>query len=105
MRVCAAAFSRTCSVLQTYKLCEHYAIYFVHGVHHFMVIVLVYKMQILFAGACAGDIENFCATVKPGEGRLSECLTRQQDEEAKGNVEGVLIRLLLGLDRSITTGF
>ncbi|BDA41257.1 probable Golgi apparatus protein 1 [Coccomyxa sp. Obi] len=39
-------------------------------------------------GACAGDVENFCATVKPGEGRLAICLTKQQDEEAKGNIEG-----------------
>jgi hypothetical protein len=40
------------------------------------------------AGACAGDVENFCSTVKPGELRLAECLTKQQEEEAKGNVQG-----------------
>lgn len=41
------------------------------------------------AGACAGDIDNFCTDVKPGEGRISECLTKQLEEEGKGNVEGV----------------
>ena len=40
------------------------------------------------AGACAGDVENFCASVKPGEARLADCLSKQQDEEAKGNTEG-----------------
>jgi len=38
--------------------------------------------------SCAGDIDNFCADTKPGEGRISECLTKQFQEEAKGNVEG-----------------
>lgn len=37
----------------------------------------------------------FCDEVKPGEGRLSECLTKQMEEEAKGNVEGELSLLLL----------
>ena len=38
--------------------------------------------------ACAGDIDNFCPETKPGEGRIADCLTKQLDEEAKGNVEG-----------------
>ena len=33
-------------------------------------------------------MENFCASVKPGEARLADCLSKQQDEEAKGNTEG-----------------
>ena len=45
----------------------------------------------LRSGACAGDIDNFCAKVEPGEQRLSACLSTQQDEEAKGNNEGVHI--------------
>lgn len=40
------------------------------------------------AGDCAGDIDNFCMDVKPGEGRISACLTKQLEEENKGNVEG-----------------
>lgn len=39
-------------------------------------------------GACAGEIDTFCKDVKPGENRLADCLTKQQDEEAKGNIEG-----------------
>jgi hypothetical protein len=34
-------------------------------------------------------VENFCASVKPGEARLADCLSKQQDEETKGNTEGV----------------
>ena len=41
------------------------------------------------AGTCAGDVENFCTGIKPGEGRLAACLTKQQTEEEKGNIEGV----------------
>ena len=44
-------------------------------------------------GACAGDVENFCASVTPGEARLGDCLSKQQDEEAKGNTEGALRNL------------
>lgn len=29
---------------------------------------------------CSGDIANFCSDVKPGEGRLLECLKRQPDK-------------------------
>ncbi|KAK9838535.1 hypothetical protein WJX81_005974 [Elliptochloris bilobata] len=39
-------------------------------------------------GTCAGDVENFCTGTKPGEGRLAACLTKQQTEEEKGNIEG-----------------
>ena len=49
---------------------------------------VVQKSEIWWAGTCAGDVENFCTGVKPGEGRLAECLTKQQTEEEKGNVEG-----------------
>ena len=45
--------------------------------------------------ACAGDIDNFCPETKPGEGRIAECLTKQLDEEAKGNVQGGHILILL----------
>jgi Golgi apparatus protein 1 len=45
-------------------------------------------MHDICTGACAGDIDNFCAKVEPGEQRLSACLTQQQEEEAKGNNEG-----------------
>ena len=40
------------------------------------------------AGLCATDVETFCASVKPGELRLSLCLSNQLAEEEKGNVEG-----------------
>ena len=39
-------------------------------------------------GLCAGDIELFCGKVKPGEQRISKCLTDQALEEEKGNVQG-----------------
>ena len=42
-----------------------------------------------YAGTCAGDVENFCTGIKPGVGRLAACLTKQQAEEDKGNIEGV----------------
>ena len=45
----------------------------------------------LSTGACAGDVENFCASVKPGEARIADCLSKQQDEEAKGNTEGKVL--------------
>lgn len=36
--------------------------------------------------------------MKPGEGRLAECLSKQQDQESKGNVEGTAeVPLILGL--------
>ena len=46
------------------------------------------------AGACAGDIDTFCLDVKPGEKRISDCLSSQEEEEDKGNVEGVTSRAL-----------
>jgi hypothetical protein len=46
------------------------------------------------AGTCAGDVENFCTGIKPGEGRLAACLSKQQTEEEKGNIEGALAALL-----------
>ena len=42
----------------------------------------------LVAVSCAGDIDNFCATTRPGEGRIALCLTEQLEQESKGNVEG-----------------
>lgn len=39
-------------------------------------------------GACANDIEHFCAGIKPGEGRISTCITKQLDAESAGNVDG-----------------
>lgn len=36
-------------------------------------------------------MENFCTGIKLGEGRLAACLTKQQAEEEKGNIEGVLL--------------
>lgn len=33
---------------------------------------------IAFAGACAADIENSCAHVKPGEGRILACLKQHE---------------------------
>jgi len=43
------------------------------------------------AGDCAGDIDNFCATVPAGEGRLAACLTKQGDAEAAGNSAGAVL--------------
>ena len=40
------------------------------------------------AGACAAAYDAFCAKIKPGEGRFADCLTAQQHEEEKGNVDG-----------------
>jgi len=39
-------------------------------------------------GPCASDIMHFCPEVKPGENRIIKCMGNQQDEEAKGNVQG-----------------
>lgn len=57
------------------------------------------------AGACAGDVENFCASVKPGEARLADCLSKQQDEEAKGNTEGVPTYVSQGSHHAIHSKF
>jgi hypothetical protein len=35
-------------------------------------------------GDCSEDIERFCPEVKPGEGRINECLTNQQTDEDAG---------------------
>lgn len=35
-------------------------------------------------GDCGEDVERFCPEVKPGEGRLNECLTNQQKDEDNG---------------------
>ena len=40
------------------------------------------------AGSCGGDIDSFCVDVMPGEGRLSGCLTKQIEDEEKGNTDG-----------------
>lgn len=40
------------------------------------------------AGLCDNDINSFCPKVKPGELRLSQCLSNQFEEEEKGNVQG-----------------
>jgi len=39
-------------------------------------------------GRCASDITHFCPETKPGEGRISKCLTNELAEEEKGNVQG-----------------
>ena len=39
-------------------------------------------------GDCASDIKFFCKTAKPGEGRISACLTNQLDQEENGAVTG-----------------
>eukprot|EP00884_Botryococcus_braunii_P009912 jgi/Botrbrau1/18922/Bobra.177_2s0076.1 len=39
-------------------------------------------------GDCAGDIDNFCGEVKAGVSRLADCLSKQLEEEEKGNVQG-----------------
>ena len=39
-------------------------------------------------GACKADLKFFCADVKPGEGRLSGCLSNQQDAETAGTATG-----------------
>mmetsp|Transcript_65397 Transcript_65397/g.206659 ORF Transcript_65397/g.206659 Transcript_65397/m.206659 type:complete len:905 (-) Transcript_65397:279-2993(-) len=37
---------------------------------------------------CADDIKEFCSTTEVGENRLRDCLTKQQEAESKGNVDG-----------------
>lgn len=58
----------------------------------------------IHSGSCAGDIENFCSKLEPGEQRLAICLTTQQDEEAKGNTEGMLDRNSLFLAAPVVQG-
>ena len=36
------------------------------------------------AGACAGDIENFCQGVQPGAGRMVQCLTQHKQQLSPG---------------------
>mmetsp|Transcript_65400 Transcript_65400/g.206681 ORF Transcript_65400/g.206681 Transcript_65400/m.206681 type:complete len:311 (-) Transcript_65400:2281-3213(-) len=40
------------------------------------------------ADDCADDIKEFCSTTEVGENRLRDCLTKQQEAESKGNVDG-----------------
>ena len=40
------------------------------------------------AGACSEDISHFCTVIKPGEGRLYECLKAQRTNEQLGNNDG-----------------
>ena len=35
------------------------------------------------AGACSKELEQWCSSVKPGEGRLAKCMTDQLADEAK----------------------
>jgi hypothetical protein len=42
------------------------------------------------SGDCAGDIDNFCEKVNAGVKRLANCLSKQLEEEEKGNVQGDL---------------
>lgn len=44
--------------------------------------------KFVLAGDCAGDIDNFCDSVKAGVNRLATCLSKQLEEEEKGNVQG-----------------
>ena len=39
-------------------------------------------------GACAEDIGHFCTVIKPGEGRLYQCLKVQRRNEQLGNNDG-----------------
>jgi hypothetical protein len=41
------------------------------------------------AGECAGDIDNFCENIEAGIRRLADCLSEQQTDEEKGNVQGM----------------
>src|ERR1700752_2813181 len=36
------------------------------------------------AGACAGDIENFCPSVQPGGGRMAQCLLQHKQQLSPG---------------------
>ncbi len=38
--------------------------------------------------SCSADIKFFCGTTKPGEGRLSACLSNQQEAETAGTATG-----------------
>ncbi len=40
------------------------------------------------AGACSDDIAHFCTVIKPGEGRVYECLKTQREAEKMGNSDG-----------------
>ena len=40
------------------------------------------------ADDCVDDIKEFCSTTEVGENRLRDCLTKQQEAESKGNVDG-----------------
>eukprot|EP00884_Botryococcus_braunii_P009911 jgi/Botrbrau1/18921/Bobra.177_2s0075.1 len=42
-------------------------------------------------GDCGGDIDNFCSEVKAGVRRLADCLSKQLEEEGKGNVQGKML--------------
>ncbi len=42
------------------------------------------------AGACSDDVAHFCTVIKPGEGRVYECLKTQREEEKMGNSDGTL---------------
>ena len=52
-------------------------------------IVIEHTLSFTGAGLCDNDINAFCPKIKPGELRLSECLSNQLAEEDKGNVEGM----------------
>ncbi|GAB4823102.1 hypothetical protein N2152v2_010148 [Parachlorella kessleri] len=39
-------------------------------------------------GDCEDDIDARCQGVKPGEGRLADCLGKQMEEQRKGNTKG-----------------
>ena len=36
------------------------------------------------AAACKGDAEKFCTNVKPGEGRIAQCLKQHEGELSQG---------------------
>ena len=40
--------------------------------------------DIATTGGCQEDITRFCLEVKPGEGRITECLTNQLGDEEAG---------------------
>ena len=43
------------------------------------------------AGACSDDVAHFCTVIKPGEGRVYECLKTQREEEKMGNSDGTAL--------------
>ena len=41
-------------------------------------------------GACAGDVQTFCSTVQPGQGRVVQCLKQNKELLSPGCKERIL---------------